>query len=152
VDSDSDRVSRWILVTASILGAAGVLFGALGAHGIENILSQPGWHGPSALEAELLSRRIDQFNVGARYHLVHAAVLLALAAIDFGSPKWRLRSAGLFVAGILLFSGSLYLLVLTNTPWLGAVTPIGGVAWIIAWLTLWVLARSSPADPSGRTP
>ena len=144
MNSDQHRVSRRILAFAAVLGALGVVTGSFGAHGIENVLSRPGIHGPSGLDPELIMRRIDQFNVGVRYHLVHAVALLALSAVEFGSPKWRQFAAWLFVAGIVLFSGSLYVLVLTNTPWLGAITPIGGVAWIVSWLSLLCLAWSEP--------
>ncbi len=86
------------------------------------------------LTYEKYADRLDQFDVAARYHLVHAVMLLAMIAL----PPSRCRSvaAVLVTVGIVLFSGSLYLLVLTNTPWLGAITPIGGVAWVIGWILL----------------
>lgn len=77
------------------------------------------------------------FEAGVRYHLIHA---LALLAVAWASTRWEspvIRTAGwLFVAGILLFSGSLYAMCLTGVRMLGAITPIGGVAFIAGWLLL----------------
>ena len=123
-----------MVITASIAGALGVLFGAFGAHWL------PGWLAERGLAADLVSKRLDQFDVAARYHLVHAAALLAAGALRVGSLRARRLAAWLLTAGIVLFSGSLYLLVVTNTPWLGAVTPLGGLAWIAGWIALAVAA------------
>ncbi|MCL4154424.1 UNVERIFIED_CONTAM: hypothetical protein GTU68_007890 [Idotea baltica] len=73
--------------------------------------------------------------------MYHAIAILALASLPFGSSRMRMVIATLFALGILIFSGSLYLLVLTDTPWLGAITPIGGLTWIFAWLSLPLLSR-----------
>jgi len=128
-------LSRRILLVAAIAGASGVLIGAFGAHGLGSFLEGRGY------DADLITKRSDQFEVGVRYHLIHAVALLGLSAIPFGAAgvhynglrRWVLR---LFVAGLVLFSGSLYLLVITNASKLGMVTPLGGVAWIIGWLML----------------
>ncbi len=129
-----DDLSRRILITASIAGASGVLLGALGAHGLADLLA---WRG---VESELIPKRVDQFNVGVRYHLVHTVALLALASVPFGKAKVRRWVARLFLAGLIFFSGSLYVLVLANLPMLGAITPIGGVLWIAAWVCLFFVA------------
>ncbi|KAA5543245.1 DUF423 domain-containing protein [Roseiconus nitratireducens] len=126
----SSSAVRWLIVVAALAGASGVIIGAFGAHGLSGFLEDRG------ASAELLEKRLAQFDTGARYHLVHAVALLALVGIRPGRPRVLQGVAILFVAGIVLFSGSLYLLVLTNTPWLGAVTPLGGVAWIVAWALL----------------
>ncbi|TWU38754.1 hypothetical protein Q31b_38320 [Novipirellula aureliae] len=126
----TDASQRKILVLAAVCGALGVLIGAFGAHGLPNLLADRG------LPEATVLKRLDQFDVGARYHLIHAVVLLALAALPIGSHVLRTRIAWMFVAGILFFSGSLYLLVLTNQPKFGAITPIGGATWIAAWLLL----------------
>ena len=133
---DEKALCRTILLLASIAGGLGVTIGAFGAHGLDGALSKPGLHGDEGLAPELIERRVDQFDVGVRYHLVHAVALLALAGVSVGKPRPRMVAATLFTLGIVLFSGSLYVLVLTNTPWLGAITPLGGVAWIIGWLSL----------------
>lgn len=129
-----DDLSREILIKASLAGATGVLLGALGAHGLDEFLLARGM--PEALVDE----RVDQFNIGVRYHMVHAVALLALASVPFGTPRLRRWVTRLFVAGLFLFSGSLYLLALTNTPQLGAITPLGGIAWIAGWICLLPLA------------
>lgn len=107
-----------------ILGALAVAAGAFGAHG---------------LEGHVTPERLTTWKTAANYHLIHSVVLFVLA----GRPAhpWSFR---LFVAGILLFSGSLYLLVLLDLPWLGAVTPLGGVSFILGWLSL---ARGTERAP-----
>ena len=122
--------NRWLIVAAAIAGATGVAIGAFGAHGLATFLQTQG------ADAELVAKRLSQFDTGARYHLIHAVTLLSIAGIPTSNAK-LIRAVGvLFLAGILLFSGSLYLLVLTNTPWMGAITPLGGVCWIAAWVLL----------------
>ena len=131
---------RFALIAAGIAGATGIAIGAFGAHGLEDRLLDMG------VAAETVARRLPQFDTGARYHLAHAVALLAIAALPI--PPSRLQSVvtWLFLVGIVFFSGSLYVLVLTNTPWLGAITPIGGVSWIIAWSGLaWLGLKSPPA-------
>ena len=109
---------------AGVIGALGVGLGAFGAHGLRNVVSEP------ALLAT--------WETAARYHLVHA-LALGLVAAHPASPK----VAGLlFVGGIVIFSGSLYALVLTEQRWLGAITPLGGVALIAGWLVLAFSATS----------
>lgn len=106
-----------ILAALNLMVAVGA--GAFGAHGLKRMLS------PDLLAV---------WQTGVMYHLVHALGLfiIALLGARFGSPM--LSAAGLVMfAGIVLFSGSLYLLSLTGTHWLGAVTPIGGAAFLAAW-------------------
>ena len=104
------------------LGALGVAGGAFGAH---------------ALKARLTPEMLTVFETGVWYQLIHA---LALLAVGWAGTQWAspaIAAAGwLFVAGILLFSGSLYALSLTGVRVLGAVTPFGGVAFIAGWLAL----------------
>ncbi len=133
-DVIDNELSRRIVVTAALCGAAGVLIGAFGAHGLDGFLESRGH------SAELIRERLDVFDVGVRYHLVHAVALLALAGIPIGSVAGRKWVARLMLLGLLLFSGSLYLLVITDTPVLGAITPLGGLCWVFAWLLLSVLA------------
>jgi len=84
--------------------------------------------------------RLDTFETATRYQLVHAVALLCLGALGDRSP-WFARAAWGFVAGIVIFSGSLYLLVLLDLPWLGAVTPLGGVSFLVGWVCLLPAAR-----------
>ena len=125
-----DQVSRRMVVTAAICGGLGVAIGAFGAHGLENHLSTIN------SDSDLVQRRLAQFDTGARYHLVHAVALLALAGLPLGSSKLYRWVARLFLIGIILFSGSLYLLVITGQTKLGMVTPLGGLSWIIGWSLL----------------
>lgn len=119
-------IERGSLMTWFVLGAiaAGiaVMLGAFGAHGLK-----------SRVEPELLA----VFETGVRYHMYHA---LALLAVGWASTRWPsalvAASGWAFLAGILIFSGSLYLMTLTGARWLGAVTPIGGVAFIVGWIAL----------------
>lgn len=121
---------RFWLAIAGWSGFLAVLLGAFGAHWLPGQLAT--WH---ELDGEMLAKRLDQFDVGVRYHLAHAIVLLVLAATGRadGGLRWQPLAPSLMLAGIVLFSGSLYVLVLTNTPWWGAVTPVGGVLWLVAW-------------------
>jgi len=101
-----------------------VATGAFGAHG---------------LRAWVTPERLAVWHTAVLYHLIHALGLLVLAALapQLGGMVGSLAlAAWCLLAGILLFSGSLYLLVLTDTPWLGAITPVGGVAFILGWLLL----------------
>ena len=102
---------------AGIAGALAVALGAFGAHGLED---------------KVTPERLATWETAARYHLVHA-VALGLVAAHPAAPRW----AGVcFLVGILLFSGSLYTLVLTDKGWLGAVAPLGGLSFIAGWIGL----------------
>jgi uncharacterized membrane protein YgdD (TMEM256/DUF423 family) len=129
-----NRLSLTILAIAGVAGALGVMIGAFGAHGMESHLKDIG------VEADLIPKRLDQFDLGARYHLAHALALWGLANSSLLTRRSRIWVCSLLVAGILLFSGSLYLLGYLNQPRLGAVTPLGGVAWILAWISVMVSA------------
>jgi uncharacterized membrane protein YgdD (TMEM256/DUF423 family) len=119
-------MNRWILV-ASICGASGVILGALGAH---------------ALETRVAPDQLASWQTAVQYHLVHSAVLAALAILA-GHAGRRIRlPAWLFSLGIALFSGSIYLLVLTGHPWLGPLTPLGGLCLIAGWISLATLGRA----------
>lgn len=123
-----DRSTAWVLWAAGSLGACGVLLGAFAAHGLEDWLLGRG------LDADRVAARVAQANTGVRYHLVHAVALLglygAIPRLRVGMAVWVAR---LMVAGVFLFSGSLYLLVALDQPKLGAITPLGGLSWIVAW-------------------
>ena len=105
-----------------IFGALAVALGAFAAHG---------------LRATLSAADLATFETGVRYHLAHALALLAAAwAVERWGGALATAAGWSFVVGIVVFSGSLYLLVLTGPRWLGAVTPIGGVAFILGWALL----------------
>lgn len=105
----------------------GVAAGAFGAH---------------ALRARLSPELLAVFETGARYQMYHALALLAVAWAASRWPGALVHWAGwLFVAGTLLFSGSLYALALSGVRWLGAITPLGGVAFLAGWACLLLAAR-----------
>jgi uncharacterized membrane protein YgdD (TMEM256/DUF423 family) len=113
-----------ILVLTGISGALAVGLGAFGAHGLESLLIQNG--------------RLDTFETAVSYHFYHTLGLLGLGILALIKPEWKglsLAAWGMFL-GILIFSGSLYILSLTGITWLGAITPIGGVGFILGWLAL----------------
>jgi len=123
---------RLWLFSAAINGALAVLAGAFAAHGLK-----------AMLDAQALS----VFETGARYHMYHA-LAMGLAALAGRGPARGAASlaAALFLAGIILFCGSLYLLALTNMPALGFVTPLGGLAFLAGWGALAVAALRQDAQ------
>ena len=113
--------------SGAILGALAVVLGAFGAHALREILSDKG---------------LALWETAVRYHFYHALALLVIGLLYDRVPSSRLRLAsGLFVVGFLLFCGSLYALsfrevAAINLSWLGPITPLGGVCFILAWLLL----------------
>jgi uncharacterized membrane protein YgdD (TMEM256/DUF423 family) len=119
-------MDRVLLAVASGLAFVGVAAGAFGAH---------------ALRARITPEMLAVFQTGVLYHLVHAAALVGVALAAARWPSSLVHAGGwLLVAGILLFSGSLYLLAVTGVRPLGAITPIGGVCFLAGWLCLLVAA------------
>ena len=115
-------MDRTFLLAGAVAGLIAVGFGAFGAHGLRGRLT------PDMLAV---------FETGVRYHMYHALALLLTAALAPRLPGKAIVAAGwLFVTGIVLFSGSLYLLAVTGVTMLGAITPIGGVAFLAGWLAL----------------
>ena len=117
----------WIALAAGS-GALAVAAGAFGAHGLRGRVSD-----------ELLS----SWSMAAHYHLLHSVVLLALGLFAVSTQKSVVLPGSLFSLGILLFSGSIYGLVLTQQSWLGPLTPIGGLLLVSGWLALFWLARTA---------
>ena len=119
-------MEKTFFALGAAFGLLGVALGAFGAHGLKGTLS------PDMLA---------NFETGVRYQMYHAVGLLAVAWAVTRWPGGLTTAAGwLFVVGILIFSGSLYILSVTGIRWLGAVTPIGGVALIAGWGCLVVAA------------
>lgn len=115
-------MDRLFFALGAASGLIGVAAGAFGAHG---------------LEGRLPADRLDVYETAARYQIYHALALLAVAWASTRWPGAAATAAGwLFVAGTLLFSGSLYALSLTGTRWLGAITPFGGLAFLAGWACL----------------
>lgn len=115
----------WI-VLAALSGALAVALGAWGAHGLRARL------GPEALAS---------WQTAVQYHLLHSVALLALALHALRGGRGAAVPAALWIAGVLLFSGSIYALVLGGPRWLGPVTPVGGLALIAGWLAVLATAR-----------
>ena len=116
-------MDRRFFVIGALFGGLGVALGAFGAHGLEERLN---------------SDALSTYETAARYQMYPALALLAVAYAVTRWPGSRLlQVAGWgFIAGIILFSGSLYLLSLTDVGWLGAIAPLGGAAFIAGWLCL----------------
>jgi uncharacterized membrane protein YgdD (TMEM256/DUF423 family) len=120
----------WMAV-AAINGLFSVAAGAFGAH---------------ALRARLGERHLEIFETAARYHMYHALALIAVAWLLSRGAGWHATAAAwFFLAGMVIFSGSLYTLAMTGIDKLGAVTPVGGVSLIVGWFLLaWTAVRMSP--------
>lgn len=126
------KLDRPWLVLAGVLGFAGVALGAFGAHGLE------GW----LAGAEDGAKRLEWWETGTHYHLVHA-LAIGLAAIA-GRSRAQSVAAIAFAIGVLLFSGSLYAMTLGAPRILGAVTPFGGVSFLVGWIALaWCGVRAA---------
>lgn len=115
---------------AAVAGFIAVALGAFGAHGLKNLLETNG--------------TLAVWQTGALYHLVHSVVLLGLG---LNSQRVARLPFTLFALGIVIFSGSLYLLAVTNVKWLGAITPIGGLCLLGGWLVLAVKGRAGETAP-----
>ena len=118
-------MQKIFLLWSAALGALGVMIGAFGAHALNAMLEQTG--------------RTDTFETAVKYQMYHTLALLAtgllLSRID---SKWFEYAGWAYIAGIIIFSGSLYILCLSNVGKWGAVTPIGGLALIAGWVCLFI--------------
>jgi uncharacterized membrane protein YgdD (TMEM256/DUF423 family) len=126
--------ARWVIQAGSVLGLLGVGIGAFGAHGLRARLEAAG--------------RMDTFETAVRYQFYHAlalilvGILTQLLANNPAALKSLNWSAYSFVAGVLIFSGSLYILCLSGITWLGAITPLGGLFMLAGWaLLFWAVGR-----------
>ena len=128
-------MSRTLLLAAAVLGFLGVALGAFGAHGLEATLEANG--------------RTDTFETATRYLMVHALALLAVVLLDEKiNNAWPRRAGWLFIAGTIIFSGSLLLLAVFNLRFMGAVAPLGGVALLGGWACVGLAAWRTPAQNS----
>jgi uncharacterized membrane protein YgdD (TMEM256/DUF423 family) len=119
-------MDRTFLLVGALAGFVGVALGAFGAHGLRTRLS---------------TEMLTVFETGVRYQMYHAFAILIVALAAARLDGWLIRTAGwLFTAGIVLFSGSLYALALSGVTILGAVTPIGGLAFLSGWACLAIAA------------
>lgn len=118
-----------------ILGAIAVALGAFGAHALRELVDE---------------KAIQTWQTAVQYHFYHLfAIALVAILLKQGTNAWYKRAGNLFIAGIVVFSGSLYTMILlkatgaTSVNWLGAITPIGGVCFIAGWLFLLIGVRKS---------
>lgn len=115
-------MTKTILTLASVLLALAVAIGAFGAHGLKSHISED---------------MMQTYKTGVEYHFYHALGLLLIGVLSVSVPSSLLNwSAILLIAGIILFSGSLYVLAITGIKWLGAITPLGGLSFIAGWILL----------------
>lgn len=122
---------NWIIAAGAVNGALAVIAGAFGAH---------------ALKAKLAPELLATWHAGAEYHMYHALALVLVGAIAAAQPQAAVTGPAVaLLAGIVIFSGSLYLLALTGVKVLGAVTPIGGLAFIVGWVWLAYVAWQGTA-------
>lgn len=114
---------KFMLVSGSLLGFLSVALGAFGAHALKSFLTETG--------------RLATFETAVQYQMYHGLALLLTGILALRFPEISFSLVGLlFLLGILIFSGSLYLLCATGIKWLGAITPIGGTAFLAAWLLM----------------
>ncbi len=136
-----NATTRWITLAAGLLGLTGVGLGAFGAHALQELLAASG--------------HLETWRTAVLYQLLHAVALLALgglppsarAGLSPAPGRCRCLSliAGSWVAGVLLFCGSLYWLALGGPRWLGPVTPVGGLAFLAGWALVTIQAWQSSA-------
>ncbi|MCU7553844.1 DUF423 domain-containing protein [Alteromonas sp. ASW11-19] len=113
---------RKLIIIAAASGALAVVLGAFGAHGLKSLLT---------------AAQLNTFETGVRYQMYHALALLALPVlIPLADLRWLRRAGMAFILGTLLFSGSLYMMVLLQAAWAGPITPVGGGLFILGWLAL----------------
>lgn len=119
------KLSNRSILSGSLSAAIGVAAGAFGAHGLKNILTP---------------ERLAVFETAVRYQMYHAFAMLVVGLVAAMVQDERRKDFNLpfrlFVAGTVFFSGSLYLLCLSGLTWIGVITPIGGLCFILGWLTL----------------
>jgi uncharacterized membrane protein YgdD (TMEM256/DUF423 family) len=136
-DMPAASIRRWFLILAALLGCLAVGCGAFAAHDLKGVVTP---------------ERLAVFETAARYQMYHALALLGVACLQGVRPdRWLRLAGGLFVTGMVVFSGSLYLLVLTDTAWLGAVTPFGGFALMCGWLALAMAALRGEIPRASRS-
>lgn len=117
-------MSKLILMISAALLALAVVFGAFGAH---------------ALKTHLSAEMLQTWKTAVDYHFYHALGLLLVGVLAIALPGVSFKWSAIFLtAGIFLFSGSLYTMTLSGVKWLGAITPIGGVSFILGWIMLFV--------------
>ena len=127
--------ARTILIASGIVGALGIVIGAFGAHSLPKLLKN--------LQPEEFAQRQAWLETGVKYHMYHAAALLAIGLAGQRAETNFSTSAIAWLIGILIFSGCLYAMTMTGVKVLGAIVPIGGVAFIVGWVMVCISALRS---------
>ena len=127
-----DKNAVFMFRAACVLCGVAVAFGAFGAHG---------------LKGQLTPKMLDIFEVGVRYQFYHglALLVLSLGGTSIWQSNWANRAGLAWIVGVTIFSGSLYVLAVSGISWLGAITPIGGVALLLGWSFAFVSAAKIAA-------
>ena len=133
-------LKSWLTIGATLAGLA-VVTGAFAAHGIDEFCAKKYQDARTksiaGLEIPVSWKRLQDVKTAAEYQMYHALGLIAVGLLSQTRKKKSLQTAGWsFLGGIVLFSGSLYVLTLTGQTWWGAVTPIGGLLFIVGWVAL----------------
>ncbi|HVD98233.1 MAG TPA: DUF423 domain-containing protein [Cytophagaceae bacterium] len=116
-------MQKLFLILGAFLGALSVMIGAFGAHALKNLLTANG--------------RTDVFETAVKYQFYHSFALLITGMLMLKFQHKFFEYAGIsFISGVIIFSGSLYILCITNVKWWGAVTPIGGLCMVAGWLLM----------------
>ena len=129
----SRQLASRLLATGAVLMLLAVILGAFGSH---------------VLQAQLTTRQLASFQAGVTWHVYHALalVLLGIAAGVLPVTRWLQRAAVLMVVGIACFAGSIYAMTFGAPSWLGMVTPVGGVCFMLGWIALALHAREVNSD------
>jgi uncharacterized membrane protein YgdD (TMEM256/DUF423 family) len=126
-------ISRWVLSAGAGFALLAVILGAFAAHGLKAVLD---------------TQQLALFETASKYQMYHALALLVVGVM-LTNPQFSRRLLKLavlaFILGIILFSGSLYLLALVGVSWLGAITPLGGIAFLSGWLIM-IIAALRPGE------
>ncbi|GAB3660451.1 DUF423 domain-containing protein [Echinicola sediminis] len=119
---------------AAALGALTVAIGAFGAHGLAAVLEKFG--------------RVETFETAVKYQFYHTLAIFMVGILQHNNLQSKKLNASIyaFLAGIIIFSGSLYILSTTGITWLGAITPIGGLAFILGWILVFFGIKSKPQE------
>ena len=146
--------ARFWLVSGSILAGLAVALGAFGAHGLDQLLksvyAKDDMRTIAGLEVPASWKYLQDFKTAAEYQLTHSLALLAVGLLARDSSRRSLTVAGWsFLGGIVLFSGSLYVLAVTGIRVLGAITPFGGVLFLMGWTSLAIATMSLRCPPTG---
>jgi uncharacterized membrane protein YgdD (TMEM256/DUF423 family) len=133
VNTKGRSMGRIFFLLGTVFGGLAVAAGAFGAHSLKAVLSE---------------QMLDVFETAVRYQMYHALALLVVGWAARSSSLRLFRIAGwMFVSGIALFSGSLYLMTLSGSRWLGAITPLGGLAFLLGWALLgWAFWKGYTGD------